>query len=278
MDQDALDQTAREAARQASAIKAIVEACSARAAEPMPEEELEALRRAAATQLDRPAGAIPDDRILADASPNPGGDFQVKGVNAWRWVNAVGLATLKSAQPPLPWLFAVPDVEAMTTWAGPVGVVSVSRGLLGALQNESELAFVLAHQAAHSLLGHWTQQLAMVRQAICAVQASPLDPAMKATMLSNSGPDGVAAQLLQIEAQLGFGRSQELDADALALTLMQAGGYDPRVVPALLERLPMRLHPSTEARAAAMGPSLARLHLPSKFKPMDLKARLLRPR
>jgi Zn-dependent protease with chaperone function len=278
MNQDALDATVREAARQASAIKAIVDACSAQASEPMPEEELEALRRAAATQLGRPSGALPDDRVFADASPNPGGDFQVKGVNAWRWVNAVGLATLKSTQPPLPWLFAVPDVDEETTWAGPVGVVSVSRGLLGALQSESELAFLLAHQAAHSLLGHWTQQLAMVRQASCAMQASPLDPAMKATMRSNSGPDGVAAQLLQLEGQLGFGQTQELAADALALELMQAGGYDPRVVPAMLERLPMRMHPSTEARVAAMTPALAGVHLPSKFKPKDLKATLLRRR
>jgi predicted Zn-dependent protease len=55
----------------------------------------------------------------------------------------------QSSRPTLPWTFGVLQSEGVNAVSGPGGYVFVSEGLLARLDNEAQLAGVLAHEIAH---------------------------------------------------------------------------------------------------------------------------------
>ncbi|WNG18097.1 M48 family metalloprotease [Cystobacter fuscus] len=55
----------------------------------------------------------------------------------------------QSSRPHLPWVFGVLQSEGVNAVSGPGGYVFVSEGLLARLDNEAQLAGVLAHEIAH---------------------------------------------------------------------------------------------------------------------------------
>jgi predicted Zn-dependent protease len=55
----------------------------------------------------------------------------------------------QSSRPDLPWTFGVLQSEGINAVSGPGGYVFVSEGLLARLDNEAQLAGVLAHEIAH---------------------------------------------------------------------------------------------------------------------------------
>ncbi|PTL84284.1 peptidase [Vitiosangium sp. GDMCC 1.1324] len=55
----------------------------------------------------------------------------------------------QSSRPNLPWTFGVLQSEGVNAVSGPGGYVFVSEGLLSRLDNEAQLAGVLAHEIAH---------------------------------------------------------------------------------------------------------------------------------
>ncbi|WP_257453217.1 M48 family metalloprotease [Archangium lipolyticum] len=55
----------------------------------------------------------------------------------------------QSSRPTLPWTFGVLQSEGVNAVSGPGGYVFVSEGLLAQLDNEAQLAGVLAHEIAH---------------------------------------------------------------------------------------------------------------------------------
>ncbi|ATB34341.1 M48 family metalloprotease [Melittangium boletus] len=60
----------------------------------------------------------------------------------------------QSSRPSLPWTFGVLQSEGINAVSGPGGYVFVSEGLLARLDNEAELAGVLAHEIAHITRKH----------------------------------------------------------------------------------------------------------------------------
>ena len=60
----------------------------------------------------------------------------------------------QSSRPTLPWVFGVLESEGINAVSGPGGYVFVSEGLLARLDNEAELAGVLAHEIAHITRKH----------------------------------------------------------------------------------------------------------------------------
>ncbi|MFY0577747.1 M48 family metalloprotease [Cystobacter fuscus] len=60
-----------------------------------------------------------------------------------------GNLAAQSSRPHLPWVFGVLQSEGVNAVSGPGGYVFVSEGLLARLDNEAQLAGVLAHEIAH---------------------------------------------------------------------------------------------------------------------------------
>ena len=64
-----------------------------------------------------------------------------------------------SGQPDLPYDFVVLNNSVPNAWALPGGKIAINRGLLVYLEDESQLAAVLAHEVVHAAARHGAQQM-----------------------------------------------------------------------------------------------------------------------
>jgi predicted Zn-dependent protease len=88
------------------------------------------------------------------------GVYQDKEVT--KYVALVGTSLAQaSARPSLDWNFIVLDTDGVNAFAVPGGIVHVTRGLLGLLKSESELAGVIGHELTHITEKH---AIAFLRQ------------------------------------------------------------------------------------------------------------------
>ena len=100
-------------------------------------------------------------------------------------------------------------------------VIGFTRALFGEMQNRDELAFALAHEAAHHIEGHITQ-----------TQASGATGAILGGILGSIvGLDPAGVETAQnIGGTVGarrFSKEFELEADSLGARIAQRAGYDP---------------------------------------------------
>lgn len=120
-----------------------------------------------------------------------------------------------------PYTFRVTNDRSVNAFALPGGPVYVNRGLITAVDNEAQLAGVMAHEIAHVALRHSTNQASKAQ----LIQI----PAMLASGIAG---EGLAGQLARMGIGLGansallkFSRSAERDADLLGARIMARAGY-----------------------------------------------------
>src|SRR5206468_2680417 len=76
------------------------------------------------------------------------------------YVNLVGLTMASvSPRPELNFAFGVLDTPEVGAYSTPGGYIFVTRGALDLMQDESELAGVLAHEVAHVVLNHGIEEV-----------------------------------------------------------------------------------------------------------------------
>ncbi len=119
----------------------------------------------------------------------------------------------------LPWTFRVVDDAMPNAFGMPGGYVFVTRGLLGVLGSEAELAAVIAHEIGHITARHGVQALGRQSGAELGVWAAPI-----AELRALDGGSAVGAGLLFREHDA----EAERQADDLAFTYTLAAGYDVR--------------------------------------------------
>lgn len=118
--------------------------------------------------------------------------------------------------------FVIEDAN-MNATALPDGTVLVNTGLVAALENEAQLAFVLSHEIAHTLQAHYWREVHETREkrvwiTIAAIAAS-----------GYIGDLGLFLGQLGLALVInGYSRSVENQADRLGLENVIAHGYDPR--------------------------------------------------
>lgn len=158
-----------------------------------------------------------------------------------RYVSLVGTVLAQaSSRPGLPWTFIVLDVGAVNAFAAPGGYIHITRGALGLIHSEAELAGVLAHELVHVTEKH----------TIRAIQKSKaVQMGAEETLSGNAGlfERAVTATYDNI-VERGFGRSDEMESDAKGIALADAVGYDPHGLGAFLARLEERNAGSTEKK------------------------------
>jgi predicted Zn-dependent protease len=72
-----------------------------------------------------------------------------------KYVSLVGSALAQSStRPTLEWSFIVLDTDGVNAYAAPGGYIHITKGLLGLMKNESELAGVLGHEITHVTKKH----------------------------------------------------------------------------------------------------------------------------
>ena len=129
-----------------------------------------------------------------------------------------------SGQPNLPYDFVVINNSVPNAWALPGGKIAINRGLLVYLEDESQLAAVLAHEVVHAAARHGAQQ--MTRGMLTSV-------GLAAVTIGAQGRQG--EQLYGRASQLGtaawmskYGREDELESDYYGMEYMARAGYEPQ--------------------------------------------------
>jgi predicted Zn-dependent protease len=176
------------------------------------------------------------------------------------YVRSIGLRLARvSERPTLPWTYHILNDSGVNALAAPGGFIFVTRGLLGFVRSESELAFVVGHETTHVAHRH-------------AVELAQRDMELQfgAILLTQLvfGGSFTAYQLSQIGRALvdaRYSREKELEADHYGVIYARKAGFDPTAALTFFERLQasekqqpgvfqhaFENHPDTSVRIAAI--------------------------
>ena len=180
------------------------------------------------------------------------------------YVNLVGQTVAIHSDNPITYggyHFAVLNTKEINAFACPGGIIFITKGMINAVQNEDELAAVLAHEVAH--INH--------RDGVSSIQKARLTEV--ATLIGTEAAQSYApAQLSQLVGLFegsvddvfktlvvnGYSKSQEYHADESGLSYLSRAGYNPEALEDFLQRLMnqgqatgggiMKTHPATAER------------------------------
>jgi predicted Zn-dependent protease len=143
--------------------------------------------------------------------------------NVAKYVTLVGAVLAQaSSRPNLDWQFVVLDTEGVNAFAAPGGYIHITKGLLGLMKNEAELAGVLAHEITHVTEKH----------TVNAIQKSE-GVSVASDEVGSGG--GLARSLITKIAEKAysdilnnrFSRGDENEADEKGVELANKVGYAP---------------------------------------------------
>jgi predicted Zn-dependent protease len=132
------------------------------------------------------------------------------------------------------------DMAEENAFATVGGYVYVTRGMLGQLNSETELAGVMAHEISHISHRHVAkQQTRALAYQVLGMGAMALGATLgNADNNLGMAPLGVSAALARILSN--YNQEAELEADESALLMMAQAGYDPRGLVSFLRGLRAR--------------------------------------
>lgn len=152
---------------------------------------------------------------------------------AQQYVNRVGRwLSLQTERPDLPWKFGILESGDVNAFAAPGGTIFITRGLLQKLDNESELAGVLAHEIVHVLRKH--HLAALQKGARMGIASDLLGEAIK----DKNSP--VLEKAIKAGTEVyarGLDKDDEFEADRMGIVIATRAGYDPYGLPAVLQML-----------------------------------------
>jgi predicted Zn-dependent protease len=155
-------------------------------------------------------------------------------MNLQRYVNQLGRwISLQSPRPDLPWTFAVLGDDGFNAFAAPGGYIFVTKGLLVRLNDEAELAGILAHEITHVVEKHHLKALQK------AARAGLLTQVIGNQLTGSLGP-GLSAQVLALGRDIytkGLDQTDEYEADRQGVALAARSGFDPYGLAFVLNQL-----------------------------------------
>ncbi len=139
----------------------------------------------------------------------------------------------------IPFKIKVIENPFLNAFAFPNGIVYVHTGILARMENEAQLATLLAHEMTHSTHRHAVKQFRKVKN-MTAFLAT-----VQVTVGGLGGGYGDLATLLgtigTLGAVTGYSREHETEADMEGLNRMIEAGYDPTEAPKLFIHLKKEL-------------------------------------
>ena len=187
------------------------------------------------------------------------GVYQDAGVT--KYVSLVGTVLARaSSRPNLSWEFIVLDTDGVNAYAAPGGLVHITRGALGLIKNEAELAGVLGHEITHVTVKHTVR----------AIQQSSVTSLGTEIVADKAG--GLGGEAIRRLGDAGFdalfngtfSRDDEMESDKVGIALANTLGYSPSGMGAVLNKIAERnkdqkerngwfaSHPQIKERVAAM--------------------------
>jgi len=135
-----------------------------------------------------------------------------------------------SERPQLPWSFKVLDDPVVNAFALPGGFVYVTRGILGHMGSEAELASVLGHEIGHVTAQHGVNQLSKQQLAAGGLLVGAV---LSPEVARSAGTLQAGLGLLFLK----YGRDDESQADELGLRYVSKGGWDVGEMPRMFTML-----------------------------------------
>lgn len=152
--------------------------------------------------------------------------------------------------------FHVVDTDVVNAFTAPPGChVYITRGLLGLINSEDELAGVLGHEVGHVTANHAGRREQSAQMA--NIGAAILGAVTKSNVVGS-----LAGQVAQLGV-LSYSRNQEFESDQLAVRYTQGAGYSPYAmtdVLAALEGQDRLMQTLNGGKAEKATPSWARTH------------------
>lgn len=149
------------------------------------------------------------------------------------YIDQIGQSLARNSdRPNIPYRFKVLDSPIANAFATPGGNVYITRGILGVLDDEAELAGVIAHEIGHVAARHSAKQMqnSMLASIGLAVVGIALGSSANDDILTATN---VAASLIY----LGYSRGDEDQADILGAKYLYRTGYDPAGMTGAMEGL-----------------------------------------
>jgi predicted Zn-dependent protease len=156
------------------------------------------------------------------------------------YVNSIGnkiVATLPSQ--PFKYRFYIIKQNDYNAFASPAGHIFLFSGLFAALENEEELAGIIAHEISHVVCRHISQQIERSKKIGMATLAG-----VAAGILLGAGGAGEAANAVAVGSvaagqsfALKYSRDDETQADQLGLDCMTRAGYNGKGLISVLNKL-----------------------------------------
>jgi predicted Zn-dependent protease len=182
------------------------------------------------------------------------GVFQDQDVT--KYVSLVGTALAQaSSRPKLDWQFIVLDTDGVNAYAAPGGFIHITRGLLGLMKSESELAGVLGHEITHVTGKHTVNSIEKTKRESFAVDTATAGKDLRTTWLAKLG-EKVFNDVLDGQ----FSQSDENNADETGIRVANQVGYAPSGMVEVLKKIDARnggredrngmfaSHPATRSR------------------------------
>jgi predicted Zn-dependent protease len=139
-----------------------------------------------------------------------------------KYVSLVGTVLAQaSTRPGLAWRFVVLDTDGVNAFAAPGGIIHITRGLLGLIKSESELAGILGHEITHVTKKHTVRYIEQQKGITSGVDA-----------VGRGGQaDKVLAKMSERAYHVlldgDFSRDDEREADRIGVQLASKVGYAP---------------------------------------------------
>lgn len=153
----------------------------------------------------------------------------VKDETLQQYVNTVGRwVALQSNRPDLPWKFGVIESEDINAFAAPGGYVFLTKGLYKRLNNEAELAGVLAHEIAHVGKKHHLDLLK--KSALIGMLAQSISKEVK----GDAGVQNLIGNGAEMLAR-GLDKEAEYEADRIGVVYAAKAGYEAWGLPTVLQ-------------------------------------------
>ncbi|MBU1744894.1 MAG: M48 family metalloprotease, partial [Proteobacteria bacterium] len=155
------------------------------------------------------------------------GNFILKNERANTFLTFLGERILAhSDKAPFAFKFSIIRSSAINAFATPGGYVYVNQGLINLVENEGQLAGVLAHEIAHINGRH----IAEIVDRSQKINISTLAAVLAGALLGGGGELTAAVTGFSVAAatslSLKYSRQQEESADRMGLAYLVAAGYD----------------------------------------------------
>jgi predicted Zn-dependent protease len=192
-------------------------------------------------------------------------------------------ACAKRDRPGVRWqLYVIDDPKTMNAFSAPGGGLYVYSGLLGAADDDAEVAGVLGHEVGHEVLHHVAEKL---------IAENGLEAIASLALGANPSLLGrIGTAIVGNGALLAFSRNEESQADEYGADVAASAGFNPNGLVWFFQKLERKRgeepgilrflsdHPTTPDRIEAVSALIRERHLPNADTPPSTRVLEIRQR